>query len=50
MVERVLTRLPDLELAADPAALPRRRANFISGLESMPVTFSPSAPLLRSTV
>jgi cytochrome P450 family 142 subfamily A polypeptide 1 len=50
MIERVLTRLPDLELAADAASLPRRRANFISGLESMPVTFAPSKPLLRSTV
>ena len=34
-----------LELSADPGALPRRRANFISGLESMPVTFSPSKPI-----
>jgi cholest-4-en-3-one 26-monooxygenase len=45
MMERLLARLPDLEFAADPAGLPRRRANFISGLESMPVTFTPSAPL-----
>ncbi len=45
MMERLLTRLPDLELAADPADLPRRRANFISGLESMPVRFSPRARL-----
>jgi cytochrome P450 family 142 subfamily A polypeptide 1 len=45
MFERLLTRLPDLELAADPESLPRRRANFISGLESMPVRFSPSAPV-----
>jgi cytochrome P450 family 142 subfamily A polypeptide 1 len=44
MFEQVLTRLPDLELAADPDTLPRRRANFISGLESMPVRFTPSAP------
>jgi cytochrome P450 family 142 subfamily A polypeptide 1 len=42
--------MPDLELAADPTGLPRRRANFISGLESMPVTFSPSRPLARSVV
>ncbi|MGH9024952.1 MAG: cytochrome P450 [Acidimicrobiia bacterium] len=48
MFEQLLGRLPDLELAADPASLPRRRANFISGLESMPVRFSPSAPLGRS--
>ncbi|HEX6312954.1 MAG TPA: cytochrome P450, partial [Acidimicrobiia bacterium] len=45
MFERLLARLPDLELAADPASLPRRRANFISGLEAMPVRFSPSAPV-----
>lgn len=48
MFERLLARLPDLELAADPASLPRRRANFISGLESMPVRFSPSAPVGRN--
>jgi cytochrome P450 family 142 subfamily A polypeptide 1 len=45
MFEQLLTRLPDLELAADSATLPRRRANFISGLESMPVTFSPTSPV-----
>jgi cytochrome P450 family 142 subfamily A polypeptide 1 len=45
MFERLLARLPDLELANDSASLPRRRANFISGLESMPVTFSPSKPI-----
>jgi cytochrome P450 family 142 subfamily A polypeptide 1 len=50
MFEQLLARLPDLELAADSADLPRRRANFISGLESMPVTFTPSRPLARSTV
>jgi cytochrome P450 family 142 subfamily A polypeptide 1 len=50
MFEQLLLRLPDLELAADPADLPRRRANFISGLESMPVRFTPSRPLARSTV
>ncbi|GIU90065.1 MAG: hypothetical protein KatS3mg010_1164 [Acidimicrobiia bacterium] len=50
MFEQLLARLPDIELAADPRDLPRRRANFISGLESMPVRFSPSAPLHRSTV
>jgi cytochrome P450 family 142 subfamily A polypeptide 1 len=50
MFEQVLTRLPDVDLAADPSSLPRRRANFISGLESMPVTFTPSTPLARSAV
>ena len=42
MFEQLLLRLPDLELAADPATFPRRRANFISGLESMPVRFTPT--------
>jgi hypothetical protein len=39
---RLLTRLPDLNLAsqAEPAY---RAANFVSGYESMPVTFTPSA-------
>jgi cytochrome P450 family 142 subfamily A polypeptide 1 len=50
MFEQLLARMPDMELAVDPAELPRRRANFISGLEHMPVMFSPSKPLLRSTV
>ena len=45
MFERLLVRMPDLELAADPASLPRRRANFISGLEAMPVTFAPGPRL-----
>ena len=40
MFERLLDRLPDLELAADDA-LPRRPATFISGLESMPVRVHP---------
>src|SRR5262249_531906 len=50
MFEQLLARMPDLELDADPATLPRRRANFISGLESMPVRFTKSAPLDRSSV
>jgi cytochrome P450 family 142 subfamily A polypeptide 1 len=50
MFEQLLTRLPDLELAVDPSELPRRPANFISGLESMPVRFTPSQPLNRSTL
>ena len=45
MVERVLARLPDLHLAVDRGALPRRPANFISGIEEMPVEFTPTAPL-----
>jgi cytochrome P450 family 142 subfamily A polypeptide 1 len=41
MTSRVLQRLPDLQLA-DGAELPLRPANFVSGLESMPVKFSPT--------
>lgn len=44
MVRRVLDRLPDLRLA-DESVLPLRPANFVSGLESMPVVFTPSAPV-----
>jgi cytochrome P450 family 142 subfamily A polypeptide 1 len=44
MFERLLARLPDIELATD-APLPRREANFISGLEAMPVRFSPAPRL-----
>jgi cytochrome P450 family 142 subfamily A polypeptide 1 len=42
MFDRLLARLPDLELA-DAGPLPRRPANFISGIEAMPVRFSPTA-------
>ena len=45
MMSKVLTRLPDLRLA-DEAMLPLRPANFVSGLESMPVVFTPSAKVL----
>jgi cytochrome P450 family 142 subfamily A polypeptide 1 len=45
MFERLLARLPDIHLAAGRDTLPRRPANFISGFESMPVEFTPSAPL-----
>ena len=37
-----LPRLPDLTLAGDT---PLRPANFVSGYESMPVTFTPTAPV-----
>lgn len=44
MFERLLARLPDLRLdSADPP--PRRVANFITGIERMPVTFTPTAPV-----
>jgi cytochrome P450 family 142 subfamily A polypeptide 1 len=43
MFGRLLTRLPDLTLADDATIpLPRRPANFVSGIESMPVTFTPT--------
>ncbi|TRW85606.1 cytochrome P450 [Mycolicibacterium sp. 018/SC-01/001] len=45
MMTKVLTRLPDLRLA-DEGMLPLRPANFVSGLESMPVVFTPSAKVL----
>jgi len=42
MFERLLTRLPDIALAdGDGSDLPVRPANFISGFEAMPVTFTP---------
>src|ERR1700742_1832873 len=44
MTRRILQRVPDLRLASQDS-LPLRPANFVSGLEKMPVTFSPSAPL-----
>jgi cytochrome P450 family 142 subfamily A polypeptide 1 len=45
MVERVLARMPDLRLAVERAALERREANFISGIERMPVAFTPTPPV-----
>ncbi|WP_371869006.1 cytochrome P450 [Mycobacterium botniense] len=44
MTRRVLQRLPDLRLASQQV-LPLRPANFVSGLESMPVVFTPTKPL-----
>lgn len=46
MTQRVLERLPDLRLASGDL-LPLRPANFVSGLESMPVVFTPSKPVLN---
>jgi cytochrome P450 family 142 subfamily A polypeptide 1 len=45
MTRRVLQRMPDLRLAED-ANLPLRPANFVSGLERMPVRFTPTKPVL----
>ncbi|MFZ0831810.1 MAG: cytochrome P450 [Mycobacterium sp.] len=44
MQERLLKRLPDMRLATDDP-LPLRPANFVSGLERMPVRFTPTKPL-----
>jgi cytochrome P450 family 142 subfamily A polypeptide 1 len=44
MTRRVLQRLPDLRLA-DGAEVPLRRANFVTGPESMPVVFTPGTPV-----
>ncbi len=44
MFDRLLTRLPDLALAGD-GELPKRAANFVSGYEEMPVTFTPAEPV-----
>ena len=41
MLTRVLERMPDLRLA-DADMLPLRPANFVSGLEAMPVVFTPA--------
>ena len=45
MQERLLMRLPDMRLASDDD-LPLRPANFVSGLEKMPVRFTPNKPLV----
>jgi cytochrome P450 len=42
MNQRLLQRLPDMRLASEEP-LPLRPANFVSGLETMPVVFTPSA-------
>lgn len=41
MFDRLLERLPDIELAGSEA-LPYRNSNFITGPESMPVRFTPA--------
>jgi cytochrome P450 family 142 subfamily A polypeptide 1 len=43
MLDHVLERLPDLELADPDAELRYRPANFVSGLEELRVAFSPGA-------
>jgi cytochrome P450 family 142 subfamily A polypeptide 1 len=44
MFDRLLDRLPDLAPAHGDEP-PKRAANFVSGYESMPVVFSPTAPV-----
>jgi len=41
LFEEVLRRLPDIALASPGVAPPRRRGNFVLGLESLPVVFTP---------
>ncbi|MFM7534449.1 MAG: cytochrome P450 [Acidimicrobiales bacterium] len=43
LFEELLRRLPDVELATDDT-LPMRRGNFVLGLESVPVRFTPGRP------
>lgn len=42
MFTKLLTRLPDIEPAAPLDGLPWRNSNFITGVESMPVRFTPT--------
>ncbi|WP_369144624.1 cytochrome P450 [Streptomyces sp. R44] len=42
----LLTRLPDLRLAADPSELRWRGGLIMRGLRTLPVEFSPSVPVL----
>jgi cholest-4-en-3-one 26-monooxygenase len=44
MFDRLLDRLPDLALA-QAGEPPKRAANFVSGFETMPVVFTPTAPV-----
>ncbi len=44
MFDRLFERLPDLALATGSEP-PKRAANFVSGYETMPVTFTPTAPV-----
>jgi cytochrome P450 family 142 subfamily A polypeptide 1 len=44
MFERLIDRLPDLALV-DEGEPANRAANFVSGYETMPVQFTPVAPV-----
>jgi cytochrome P450 family 142 subfamily A polypeptide 1 len=43
LFEEVLERMPDIALAEPERSLPRRRGNFVLGVEELPVRFSPGA-------
>jgi cytochrome P450 family 142 subfamily A polypeptide 1 len=47
MFERLFERLPDIALASD-GELPLRPASFVSGIEKMPVVFTPTAAVSKS--
>jgi cytochrome P450 family 142 subfamily A polypeptide 1 len=42
MFTKVLTRLPDIEMRVPQSELPWRNSNFITGVEEMPVKFTPT--------
>ncbi|MEM7142847.1 MAG: cytochrome P450 [Actinomycetota bacterium] len=42
MFTKVLTRLPDIEMRVPQSELPWRNSNFITGVEEMPVRFTPT--------
>jgi len=44
LFDELLDRLPDIALADPGATHPRRRGNFVLGLESLPVVFEPRPP------
>jgi cytochrome P450 family 142 subfamily A polypeptide 1 len=44
MFTRLIERMDNIALASD-APLLRRPANFVSGIEAMPITFTPSTKL-----
>lgn len=45
MVDRICDRFPSLALADPAAPVVCRPSNFVSGIESLPVVFTPTAPL-----
>ena len=45
MFTKLLRRLPDIEMAVPQDQLPWRNSNFITGVEAMPVTFTPTERL-----